>query len=152
MSLYWDLENTFHRLTTSYAFQTVMIPSAVYVVLFPFVSDSYFGLINVGQKEETCKPLALSSLLHFTVASGNIDCDGYVAVTYSMWSCTKQMEGKLQLTTQHLSVNFTSANFCKNCEPLFSGLPKMASSSQTQRIELSTVYHNVAFLAICKRT
>jgi len=86
------------------------------------------------------------------VTLGNTDCDGYVAVTYSMWSCTNQMEGKLQLTTQQLSINFTSADFCKNCEPLFSGLPKMASNSQTKRIELTAVYHNVAFLAICKRT
>jgi hypothetical protein len=62
------------------------------------------------------------------------------------------MESKLQLTTQHLSIKLASVDFCKNCETSLSGLPKMASSSQTKRTELGTVYHNVAFHAICKRT
>ena len=86
------------------------------------------------------------------VTLGKVDSDGYIAVTYSMRSCTEQTEGKLQLTAQRLGINLASAGFCKNCEPLFSGLPKMASNSQTKGTELSTVYHNVALLAICKRT
>jgi hypothetical protein len=139
----------FHRLTTSYTFQTVTLRSTMYVLLFPFVSD-----ISVGHRRKRgvsplpCYPYARLCPM---VSLGNINSDGCIAVAYSMWSCTKQTDVKLQLHSVS-ALTSTQLIFVRTASPSFSGLPKMASSSQTKRTELSTVYHNVAFLAICKRT